>query len=86
MSIGRSHQRGPDALAGFAHLQGPLPGNERNRRGDREGEQTETTSYVKAATTRQVLNSLPTTEGSSPTGGRPAQATEGKETRDVVHG
>jgi hypothetical protein len=32
-----------------------------------------------------VLNSLPSKEGSSPTGERPAQATEGKETRDVVH-
>jgi hypothetical protein len=32
-----------------------------------------------------VLNSLPSKEGSSPTGERPAQATEGKETHDVVH-
>jgi hypothetical protein len=33
-----------------------------------------------------VLNSLPSKEdSSSPTGKRPAQATEGKETRDVVH-
>ena len=32
-----------------------------------------------------VLNSLPSKEGSSPTGERPAQATEGKGTHDVVH-
>jgi hypothetical protein len=32
-----------------------------------------------------VLNSLPSKDGSTPTGERPAQATEGKETPDVVH-
>jgi hypothetical protein len=32
-----------------------------------------------------VLNSLPSKDGSSPTGERPGQATEGKETPDVVH-
>jgi hypothetical protein len=32
-----------------------------------------------------VLNSLPSKDGSSPTGERPAQATEEKETPDVVH-
>jgi hypothetical protein len=32
-----------------------------------------------------VLNSLPSKDGSSPTGERTAQATEGKETPDVVH-
>jgi hypothetical protein len=32
-----------------------------------------------------VLNSLPSKDGPTPTGERPAQATEGKETPDVVH-
>ena len=32
-----------------------------------------------------VLNSLPSKDGSTSTGERPAQATEGKETPDVVH-
>ena len=32
-----------------------------------------------------VLNSLPSKDGSTPTGERPARATEGKETPDVVH-
>jgi len=32
-----------------------------------------------------VLNSLPSKDGPAPTGERPAQATEGKETQDVVH-
>lgn len=32
-----------------------------------------------------VLNSLPSKDGSTPPGERPAQATEGKETPDVVH-